>query len=53
MKNFTYIENYSLHYAAAAWLTNMGLRETRWILDSDWISYSYDISYKKWMEGFK
>lgn len=49
MKEFIYIENYSLHHVAAAWLTNMGFRETRWILDGVWISFSYDITYKQWI----
>jgi len=51
MKKFTHIESglHSLHHDDCVWLTNMGLRETRWILDVDWISYSYDITYKQWM----
>jgi len=46
MKKFTYVGGHSLHYAAADWLANIGLRETRWILDAD---CSYDITYKQWM----
>lgn len=51
MKDFAYYESslHSLHHDACDWLTNMGLRETRWILDADWISYSYDITYCKWI----
>ena len=50
MKDFTYTGNYCLHHSAYDWLTIMGLRETLWILDADWISYSYDITYGKWIK---
>ena len=51
MNKFTYGENqYSLHYSACDWLTVMGLRETRWILDSDWIIFSCHLTYKQWMK---
>lgn len=53
MKDFIYVENYSLHYAAAAWLTDIGLHETRWMLDASWISRSYLMTYSEWIEGFK
>lgn len=50
MKEFTYIGEYSLLPDACEWLTNMGLHETRWILDADWIIFSYEITYHQWMK---
>ena len=49
MKDFILLDDYNLHHDAASWLVNMGLRETRWMLDAIWISFSYDMTYKKWI----
>jgi len=50
MKEFIHVgDQYSLLYDSCHWLTKMGLRETRWILDARWILSSYDTTYGKWM----
>ena len=39
MKDFTYYaDKTSLHIDGCNWLEDMGLRETRWILDAEWLS---------------
>jgi len=34
MKDFTYSSKKSLRFDAFHWLSNMGLKETQWILDT-------------------
>jgi len=51
MKDFTYIDNeFNLHACACEWLRDMGLRETRWILDTEWFSiYNCRITFNEWI----
>ena len=56
MKDFTYEENHlsGLHVDACEWLKDMGLKETRWILDSEWLlSFINNITYEKWIREEK
>ena len=50
MKDFIYIDNgFNLHASACEWLRDMGLKETRWILDREWfIAYDVNITYSEW-----
>jgi len=48
MKDYTYTRA-SLNPDAFAWLTNMGLRETQWILDAKWLYLIHNMSYKNWI----
>ncbi len=57
MKNFTYVGNdkFNLRGLACEWLKDMGLRETRWILDREWFLayYSHDnkqITFEEWVK---
>ena len=57
MKDFTYYYNNggddkrSLLMSDCGWLRNMGLRETRWILDREWLGAQHkNITFKKWIE---
>ncbi len=52
MKNFTYIDNdkCNLRGHACEWLRDMGLRETRWILDTEWIfAYGEQTTFEEWI----
>jgi len=51
MKDFTYYEiDHSLDFDACSWLDELGLRETRWILDTDWIlTQSSSPTFKVWV----
>ncbi len=52
MKDFIYTEDESnLHACACRWLRDMGLKETRWILDADWfiVYYKNRITFHKWI----
>jgi len=53
MKDFIYTENnkYNLHAYACRWLSDVGLKETRWILDSGWFItfYKKRITYDLWI----
>ncbi len=53
MKDFTYIDidcEFNLHVHDCEWLRDMGLKETRWILDSEWIlSFIDNITYEQWI----
>jgi len=51
MKDFTYVgKQHSLFHEDCIWLDYMGLYETRWILDTEWIIFSYDMTYSEWMK---
>lgn len=51
MKDFTYIDNGSnLHAIDCEWLRNVGLRETRWILDREWFIVFYDKPFSEWIK---
>jgi len=53
MKDFTYIDNeFNLQACACEWLRDMGLKETRWILDREWFFVYYSnkqITFDKWV----
>ena len=52
MKDFIYTEDETnLHAYACRWLDDMGLKETRWILDSEWFIafYKNRITFNKWI----
>ncbi len=52
MKDFIYLEDETnLHAYACRWLHDMGLKETRWILDSEWFIafYKNRITFNKWI----
>ncbi len=52
MKDFTYYNNKrSLLMSDCDWLTKTGLRETLWILDSEWFIafYKNQITFNKWI----
>lgn len=49
MKDYTYNNKTSLDADAYHWLSNIGFKETQWILDTKWLSVVHDISYKKWI----
>ena len=52
-KDFVYSEDkkYNLHADDCKWLSNTGLKETRWFLDAQWfiIFYKNRITYYKWI----
>ncbi len=49
MKDFTYYRDnkISLHISDYNWLENMGLRETQWILDTEWLKGH--VTFKRWV----
>ena len=50
MKDFTYIDNkktFDLAIADSGWLTDLGLFETHWFLDTKWLMKH--ITFKKWL----
>lgn len=52
MKDFTYHGKiYSLEAYACRWLMDMGLKETRWILDTAWFldHYNGTVTYHDWI----
>ena len=50
MKNFTYDEKDGLEIDACSCLKELGLRETRWILDATWfLSNRSNPTFKKWI----
>ena len=50
MKDFTYNNNKTnLDPNAFHWLTDMGLKETQWILDTKCLSIDYHLVYKNWI----
>lgn len=56
MKYFTRNENISgLRAADCEWLSDMGLKETRWILDAEWILFFYGkmMTFNKWIKEEK
>ncbi len=53
VKDFTYIDNgFNLHAHACRWLRDMGLKETRWILDREWFLNHYNgtVTYYDWIK---
>lgn len=51
MKDFTYTKQYGLRASDCEWLSDMGLRETRWFLDIEWL-FSVDgrkMPYNEWI----
>ncbi len=55
MKDFTRHENkYGLYSDDCSWLRQMGLRETQWILDAEFILFFYGIiTFNEWAKGKK
>jgi len=55
MKDFTYINtnHYNLFSESYEWLMYMGLRETLWILDVNWIIRQLNITYSEWLSADK
>lgn len=54
MKDFTYIgtDEHSLHVDCCIWLRLLGLRETRWFLDVEWLrNESNDFIFRKWVDN--
>ena len=52
VRDFVYNRNnYDLYPSACLWLRQMGLKETRWFLDTEWLLSSYNsMSYKEWID---
>ncbi len=56
MKDFARHEKmYGLHADDCFWLRQMGLRETLWILDAEWILFFYGkmMTFNKWIKEEK
>ena len=52
MNDFIHIgEKHSLLYDACVWLSYMGLNETRWFLDAEWIISLYNTTYDEWIKA--
>ena len=53
MKEFDYSSSKktSLSPDPSYWLVDMGLRETRWILDTRWIIRTCEVTYNEWLEN--
>lgn len=53
MKDFTYICNgFNLNAYDCIWLKDMGLKETRWILDREWFFVFYSnkqLTFNEWV----
>ena len=51
MRDFIYDEKDSdLEYDACFWLEELGLRETRWILDADWfLNDGMTMTFNQWI----
>ncbi len=50
MKKFTHIDEYGLSQLECEWLIQIGLRETQWFLDAEWMLSIYgEITYSKWI----
>ena len=50
MKDLVYSEHgYGLPSGACIWLREIGLKETRWILDAEWIMKHDNTTFNKWM----
>ena len=51
VRDFIYNRNnYDLYPSACLWLRQMGLKETRWFLDTEWLLSSYNnVTYKEWI----
>ena len=52
MKDFTYNNSTNLDASNCIWLKQMGLKETRWILDSEWFLTQHHLgnpTFKKWI----
>ena len=53
MKDFTYINNgFNLTAYDCVWLKDMGLLETRWILDREWFFVFYpnrQLTFDEWV----
>lgn len=47
MKEFTYSRVRGLSNSACYWLDKMGLVETRWFLDTEWIISKCDLTYQE------
>ena len=52
MKDFTYYDfaETSLHVDSCDWLRDTGLRETQWILDTEWLlTQITSVTFKEWI----
>ena len=52
MKDFKYTNEYGLRAANCMWLKIMGLKETRWILDTEWFltQRETEMTFKEWVK---
>ena len=54
MRDYKYTYNNggepSLDADAFYWLSEMGLKETQWILDTKWLSIDYNLAFQKWID---
>lgn len=51
MKDFTFYKNDRelLLLSARRWLHKMGLKETRWFLDTTWFDNGNEITFNRWI----
>ena len=50
MRDFIYTDGeHNLNINSSRWLNRVGLRETRWILDTEWLCNGNDFVFSDWI----